>query len=43
MRTRTGKFIAGTVIVGALVAGCGAGPSRVDAAAVIGSLSLIHI
>ena len=40
MRTRTGKFIAGTVIVGALVAGCGAGPSRVDAAAVIGSDTL---
>ncbi|RZT83931.1 SurA-like protein [Pseudonocardia sediminis] len=36
MRTRTGKFIAATAIVGALVAGCGSGPSRVDAAAVVG-------
>ncbi|MBW0102155.1 SurA N-terminal domain-containing protein [Pseudonocardia sp. KRD291] len=40
MRTRTGKFIAATVIVGALVGGCGTGPSRVDAAAVIGSDTL---
>ncbi|MDN5920494.1 MAG: SurA N-terminal domain-containing protein [Pseudonocardia sp.] len=40
MRTRTGKFIAATVIVGALVGGCGSGPSRVDAAAVIGSDTL---
>lgn len=45
MRTRTGKFIAATVIVGALVGGCGTGPSRVDAAAVIGSdtLSLAEV
>lgn len=40
MRTRTGKLIAATVIVGALVGGCGSGPSRVDAAAVIGSDTL---
>lgn len=40
MRTRTGKLIAATVIVVALAAGCGTGPSRVDAAAVIGSDTL---
>lgn len=40
MRTRTGKFIGGAVVAGLLLAGCGSGPSRVDAAAVIGSDTL---
>lgn len=36
MRTRTGRLLAGAAVVVALVSGCGSGPSRVDAAAVIG-------
>ena len=36
MRTRTGRLLAGAAIVVALVSGCGSGPSRTDAAAVIG-------
>ncbi len=36
MRTRTGRLLAGTAIVVALVSGCGSTPSKVDAAAVIG-------
>ncbi len=40
MGTRTGRLLAGAAIVVALVSGCGSGPSRVDAAAIIGSETL---
>ncbi|MEQ3551690.1 SurA N-terminal domain-containing protein [Pseudonocardia nematodicida] len=40
MRTRTGRYIAVLGMVGALVAGCGSGPSRVDSAAIVGDESI---
>lgn len=40
MRTRSGRFVAALVLVGALVAGCGAGPNRVDSAAIVGQESI---
>ena len=38
MRTR--RIIAALVVVGALAAGCGTGPSRVDSAAIVGQTSI---
>lgn len=43
MRTRSGRFAAAVVsviVAGALTAGCGAGPSRVDSAAIVGQESI---
>ncbi|MFP5022443.1 peptidyl-prolyl cis-trans isomerase [Pseudonocardia phyllosphaerae] len=36
MRTRTGRLLAAVTVAGALLAGCGTGPNRVDAAAIVG-------
>lgn len=40
MRTPTGRFVAALIAVGALLAGCGAGPDRGDSAAIVGQQSV---